>query len=74
MLGVERWAFSHTSTETHHVGCAVFALHKCFLAATAAELATIGQWPRVDAGDSVSPAPDPPKEKENTANTWTAGV
>ena len=33
-----------------------------------------GQWPRVEAGVPTSPAEGPPKEKENTPNTCTAGV
>ena len=32
------------------------------------------QWPRAEAGASASTAAGPPKEKENIANTSTAGV
>jgi|ERR1700716_1525336 len=34
----------------------------------------IDQRPRADAGVSPSPVAGPPKENENTANTWTAGA
>jgi hypothetical protein len=44
------------------------------LTACAKQIAYGGQWPRVEAGVSTSPAAGPPKEKENTAKTCTAGV